>query len=163
MPATESAALPVLDKVTVCELVEEFTMVAAKVSEAGEMPARGAGVVPVPVKLTVWVLPVAPLLLSVMVSVPVRVPAALGVKVTLMVQEPPAVTLLPQLLASEKSPLMATLATESAKPPLLDRVTTCGLLVEFTVRAANASALGETPATGAVVAVSAVVLETLEA
>jgi hypothetical protein len=129
MPATESAALPVLDKVTVCELVEEFTMVAAKVSEAGEMPARGAGVVPVPVKLTVWVLPVAPLLLSVMVSVPVRVPAALGVKVTLMVQEPPAVTLLPQLLASEKSPLMAMLATVSTALPVLLRVTVCAALV----------------------------------
>jgi hypothetical protein len=129
MPATESAALPVLDRVTACELVEEFTMVAAKVSEAGEMPARGAGVVPVPVKLTVWVLPVASLLLSVTVNVPVRAPAAVGLKVTLMVQEPPAVTLLPQLLASEKSPLMATLATASAAPPVLLRVTVCAALV----------------------------------
>lgn len=53
---------------------------------------------PVPVKLTVCVLPATPLLLSVMVSVPVRVPVAVGVNVTATVPEPPAITLLPQLL-----------------------------------------------------------------
>jgi len=129
MPATESAALPVLERVTACELAEEFTMVAAKVSEAGEMPASGAGVVPVPVKLTVCVLPVAPLLLSVTVNVPVLAPAAVGVKLTLMVQDPRAVTLLPQLLVWEKSPLMAMLATVSAALPVLLRVTVCAALV----------------------------------
>lgn len=53
---------------------------------------------PVPLRLTVWVLPVVPLLLSVMVSVPVRAPPLRGVKVTLMKQEPPAATVLPQPL-----------------------------------------------------------------
>jgi hypothetical protein len=118
-----------LDSVTACELVDEFTMVEAKVSEAGEMPASGAGVVPVPVKLTVWVLPAAPLLLSVTVNVPVRAPAAVGVKVTLMVQESPTATLLPQLLVWEKSPVMETLATASAALPVLLRVTVCAALV----------------------------------
>ena len=54
---------------------------------------------PVPVKLTVCVPGLA---LSVMVSVPVRVPAAEGVKVTLMVQLEPALTLEPQLLAGKR-------------------------------------------------------------
>jgi hypothetical protein len=55
-------------------------------------------VVPVPPKLTVCVLPATPLLLSVMVSVPLSVPVVVGVKVTLIVQEPPAATLPAQLL-----------------------------------------------------------------
>ena len=37
---------------------------------------------PVPVKLTVWVLPVTALLLSVIVSLPVRVPLVVGMKLT---------------------------------------------------------------------------------
>jgi hypothetical protein len=53
---------------------------------------------PVPLSATLCVLPLTPLLLSVMVSVPVSGPAAVGVKVTLIMQEPPAVILLPQLL-----------------------------------------------------------------
>ena len=43
----------------------------------------GTGATPVPLRVTVWGLPEA---LSVMVTVPVRVPAAVGVNVTLMVQ-----------------------------------------------------------------------------
>jgi hypothetical protein len=44
------------------------------------------------------VLPAAPLLLSVIVSVPAGAPVAVGEKVTLIVQEPLAATLPPQLL-----------------------------------------------------------------
>jgi hypothetical protein len=58
--------------------------------------------VPVPVKLTVWVVGLA---LSVMVRVPVLVPAAVGRKITEMLQEAPAATLGLQLLVSEKSAL----------------------------------------------------------
>jgi hypothetical protein len=56
------------------------------------------GPVPVPFKLTVCVLPVTPLRLSVTVSVPVSGPMAVGKKVTLMVQKPPAATPPAQLL-----------------------------------------------------------------
>jgi thiol:disulfide interchange protein len=56
------------------------------------------GAVPVPLKLTVCVLPVTPLLLSVIVRAPVSAPVAVGEKVTLIVQEPLAGTLPPQLL-----------------------------------------------------------------
>jgi hypothetical protein len=85
--------------------------------------------VPVPLKVTVWVLPVTPLLLSVMVNVPLSEPVAVGVKVTLMVQEPPAGTLLPQLLVWPKFALTAMLATVSVAVPVLLSVTGCEALV----------------------------------
>ena len=54
------------------------------------------GAVPVPERLTVWGLPLA---LSVMLSEAVRLPLAVGLKVTLTVQLAPAATELPQVLA----------------------------------------------------------------
>lgn len=56
------------------------------------------GAVPAPLKITIWVLPATPLLLSVIVNVPMSVPVAVGEKVTLIVQEPLAATLPPQVL-----------------------------------------------------------------
>ena len=56
-----------------------------------------------PVRLAVWGLLVA---LSVTVKVPLRVPVAVGEKVTLMMQLAPAATLAPQLLVCAKSPLL---------------------------------------------------------
>ena len=103
---------------------------------------------PVPVRLTVWVLPVKPLLLSVTVRVEEREPPSVGVNVTLIVQEPPAATLLSQLLVCAKSPLVVMPATLSAALPVLDSVTVCELLVDFTNSAANVSVAGETLATG---------------
>ena len=50
--------------------------------------------IPVPVRLIVCGLPDA---LSVMLTLPVRVPVAVGVKVTLMLQLPPAATDAPQV------------------------------------------------------------------
>ena len=55
---------------------------------------------PVPVSETVWVEAVLPAL-SLILSVPVRVPAAVGVKVTAMVQLPPIATLPAQVLVAE--------------------------------------------------------------
>ena len=69
--------------VTVCDAVES------------ENEKSGVPVEPVPVRLTTWGLPEA---LSVTLNVPVRVPAAVGVNFTLMLQLPPAATELPQLL-----------------------------------------------------------------
>ena len=72
---------------------------------------------PVPVRLAVRGLPVA---LSVMVTVALRVPAAVGLKVTLMVQLAPTARLVPQVLVEAKSPLLvpvtATLLIASAEP-----------------------------------------------
>jgi hypothetical protein len=64
-----------------------------KVKEAGETLTAGA-VPPVPVRLTVWV---AGLALLVMVTAPVLVPVAVGLKVTLMAQLAPVATLDPQV------------------------------------------------------------------
>ena len=74
-------------------------------------------------------LPATPLLLSVMVRVPVSVPVAVGEKVTLIVQEPLAATLPPQVLVSPKLALVAMLAMVSVALPVLLRVTGCDALV----------------------------------
>jgi hypothetical protein len=62
-----------------------------------------------------------------MESVPDRVPAALGVKATLIVQLDPAETLEPQLFVCAKSPLFVPpiemLEMLTAAPPEFDSVT----------------------------------------
>jgi hypothetical protein len=75
---------------------------------------------PVPVSVIVCGLPDA---LSVTVTVPVRVPVVVGVKVTLMVQFAPAAKLAPQALVWLKSPVDAMLLTLSVALPVLVRVT----------------------------------------
>ena len=105
--------------------------------------------VPVPLKLTVCVLPATPLLLSVMVSVPVSGPVAVGEKLTLIVQEPLAATLPPQLLVWPKLALVAMLVMVSATLPVLFRVTGCDPLVVPRFWLPNVRLVGETPATGA--------------
>jgi hypothetical protein len=82
-----------------------------------------AGAVPVPVRPTVWGLPLA---LSEMLSEAVRLPLAEGLKVTLIVQLAPAATLEPQLLVWAKSlalaPVSARLEMLKAEFPVLFRV-----------------------------------------
>ena len=79
---------------------------------------------PVPERLTDWGLPVA---LSVMARAAPRLPAAVGLKVALIVQLAPAATELPQLLVWAKSlaltPKTAMLVTLKAELPELVRVT----------------------------------------
>jgi hypothetical protein len=73
--------------------------------------------VPVPVKVTVCGLPLA---LSLMVRVPLSFVVDVGVNVTLIVQDSPAVKLVPQVLVSEK--LLLTVNEEKvsvAVPELL--------------------------------------------
>ena len=82
---------------------------------------------PVPLRLTVCVLPATSLLLSVMVIEPERVPVAVGVNVTLIVQLPPAATLDPQLLVWAKSPLAVMLVMLRPCVPRLFSVTPLGL------------------------------------
>jgi hypothetical protein len=84
----------------------------------------------VPLRLTVCGLPLA---LSVMLSVPVREPVAVGVKVTLIVQVALAATLVPQLLVWAKSPLAAMLEMLNAPVPLLVSVSVCAALVVPTI------------------------------
>ena len=85
-----------------------------------------AGAVPVPERLTVWVAGVA---LSVMVIEPLREPAAVGVKVTLIVHELPEARLEPQVLVWEKSPLAVMPEIVRATLPLFVRSVVSGRLV----------------------------------
>ena len=78
------------------------------------------GAVPVPVRLTDWV---AGLPLSVMVTAPVLVPVAVGLKVTLRVQLAATATLEPQVLVWEKSPLTVMLVMLRTALPVFLRVT----------------------------------------
>jgi hypothetical protein len=91
---------------------------AGKVKEVGERLTRGA--VPVPERLRVWV---AGLALSVMVTAPVLVPVAAGLKVTLRVQLALAGRLEGQVLVWEKSPLAVMLVMLRVAFPVLVRVT----------------------------------------
>jgi hypothetical protein len=121
---TVSAAVPVLLRVTGCDglVVPKFWLVNTRLD--GETAAMGA--VLVPLKVTVCMLPVTPLLLSVMVRVPARGPTvavSAGEKTTLIVQEPPAATLPVQVLVSPKLALAPMLAMVSAAAPVLLRVT----------------------------------------
>jgi len=88
----------------------------------------------VPLKLTVCMLPATPLLLSVMVSVPVSGPVAVGVNVTLITQLALAATgaLVPQvvpLAAIAKSPVTAMPVKVKDAVPLLVSVTALAALV----------------------------------
>ena len=87
-----------------------------------------------PLRATVWVLPATPLAFSVIVSVPVSAPPAAGVNVALMVQEPLAATLLPQLLVWVKFALVAMLVIERAAEPPFVSVIRCDAIVVPTIR-----------------------------
>ena len=76
------------------------------------------GVIPVPVRLAVCV-PTP----SLTVSVPVRAPRAVGLKVMVMTQFRAAATELPQVLVWVKSPLVVMLLTLSAAVPVFVSVT----------------------------------------
>ena len=92
-----------------------------------------AGAVPVPVAVSVCGLPAA---LSVMVSVALRAPAAVGLKVTLKVQLAPAASVagsVPQVFVWAKSPAfappMVMLLMVSVPVPGFVSVTFCAALV----------------------------------
>jgi hypothetical protein len=76
--------------------------------------------VPVPVRLTDWV---AGLALSVMVTAPLLVPMAVGLKITLRVQLAATATLEPQVLVWEKSPLTVMLVMLRTALPVFLSVT----------------------------------------
>ena len=84
---------------------------------------------PVPVRLTVCGLPAA---LSVMVTAPVRVPVAVGLNVTLIVQLEPAESEVPQVVVDAKSPLVTMLVMLNNALPVFLRVTFFAPLVVFT-------------------------------
>jgi hypothetical protein len=92
VPFRFSGTLPVLVSVTFCVTAAVPIVVLAKVSAVGESVAVGNA--PVPLKLTFWGDPVA---LSVIEILAVSAPTAAGVKVTVILQELPAATLVPHV------------------------------------------------------------------
>ena len=129
MLVTLSAALPVLLSVTDCAALVVFSSWLPKLKFVADKLTMGAGAAPVPVRLMVCGLPA---MLSVIVTAPVRMPVAVGVNVTLMVQLAPAATDVPQVLVCMKSPLATMLVTLSAAVPVLVSVTVCTALVVLT-------------------------------
>ena len=102
-------------------------------SEVGERLATGVGVpdeTPVPLKAAACGLPVA---LSVTATLAVRVPVAVGLKVTLIMQLAPAPRLARQLWVWVKSPLLVPVMAKplmiSAAVPVLDSVMDLAALV----------------------------------
>ena len=98
-----------------------------------ERLTTGAGLVPVPERLTACGLPLA---LSVMLTEALRVPEAEGVKVTLIVQLAPVVSELPHVLVCAKSPALvpvtAMVVMLKVALPVLLRVTVRAALVVLT-------------------------------
>jgi len=90
-------AVPLFVRVMDCAALVEFTVWLANVRLVGDKLTPGEDV-PVPVRFTVWGLPLA---LSVTVIVPVCVPVAVGVNLTLIEQFAPAASEAPQVVVSE--------------------------------------------------------------
>jgi len=88
-----SVAVPLLVSAMACVALVVFTFWFAKVSDDGDRAASDA--TPVPVRATVGV---APKELLFKISVPVRLPVAVGVKLTLTEQLAPMASVAPQLL-----------------------------------------------------------------
>ena len=104
------------------------------------------GAAPVPVSGTLWGLPDA---LSATPTEPDRVPAAAGVKVTLMVQLAPGARELPQVLVSAKSPVIVIPEIASGAFPVFDSVALWAALVVPGAWLPKARLVGENVATGA--------------
>src|ERR1700676_2131458 len=82
-----------------------------------------------------------------MVSVPERVPPALGLNTTEIAQFAPAATRVQSLLC-EKSPLEVTLVTTKALVPLFEIFTLCDGDAVFTICDGNVNAVTDSAATG---------------
>jgi hypothetical protein len=124
IPEMFNEAFPVFVRVTDCAalVVARFWALKARLVAV----RLAVGLAPVPVRLTICGLPMA---LSVTVISAVRLPADVGVNVTLIVQLPPAASELPQVEVSGKSPelgpVAATLVMLKAALPLFVRMTDC--------------------------------------
>jgi hypothetical protein len=115
--------------VTVCDALVVFVFWLAYVSELDVNPSAG-GRTPVPLKLMVCGLPVPE---DVTVIAPVRVPAAVGVNVTVIVQVALCASVVRQLFVWLKSPVAAETAMLFTAPLFAVRVTVCDPLVVFVI------------------------------
>lgn len=125
MLETANGEPPVFVTVTACVGLLEPTVTLLKLRFEGtrDAPAGGAVDVPLPVRLTLCEPPAA---LSTTVNVPLRVPVAAGVKVTLASQIAPVARVVGQLFVWLKSPPALMLVTVTAAPPTFAIATICG-------------------------------------
>ncbi len=86
--------------------------------------------------------------MSVIVSAPLRIPAAVGVNVTEIMQPALAATLVPQLLVWAKSPDAEIDVIDSAAVPELVSATVCAVLAEPFICEAKVRLAGEKIAFG---------------
>jgi len=125
----------------------KLTVACALPAVAAPMIGAPGTVCPVPASATRCGLPVAVLAT---LSVPDRAPAAIGVKVTFIVQEAPDATEAGQLFVTAKSPLVVMEEIAIDPAPGLVSVTVCGGLVVETLRAANVREAGVSESEGTV-------------
>jgi hypothetical protein len=112
-----------------CDALVVFVTWLANVKELCESPSAG-GNTPVPLRLIVCGLPAPD---EVMLIAPVRVPAAIGVNVTVTVQVAFCASVAVQLFVCEKSPVAAERAMLLMPPLFAVRVTVCEALVVFVI------------------------------
>jgi hypothetical protein len=93
------------------------------------------------------------------VSVPARLPAAVGVKITEIKQLAPAATLVAQVFVSAKSPEAAIDVIARAEVPELVSIIVCGALAVPSVCEANVRLFGKSVTAGAVVTGAVTVTE----
>lgn len=110
--------------------------------------APGTSGVPIPIPPSV--IASAPLLAAFepMTTLPVRAPTAVGAKVTVSVQEPPATRPEPQLFVTAKSPVAMMVVNMRLAPPLLANVTVFGVLVVPAFCSAKLSDVGLSETSG---------------
>src|SRR5208282_288314 len=111
-------ALPVFVSDTGCTTLDWLSVTFPNATVLGDTASRAA--TPVPDSVTECGLPAA---LSETVRLPLRVPSAVGVKTTVIVQAAPADRVLEQLLVWLKSPLIWRLLTVKVAFPAFVRVT----------------------------------------
>ena len=138
------AELPPLVRVTVCAGVLVVpTAWLPKVRTVAERPTDPN--TPVPIKLTAWGLPAVAL--SAILTAAVRLPEALGVKVTVIVQKLPAAREAGQLLISVKSPALLPvnpmLLMVRLRLPVFVTLTVCDGLVVSSACAAKVNVVAE--------------------
>ncbi len=150
-PEIVSAPVPPLVSVTVCAELVVPTLWLLNVSEVGEGVAAGTPT-PVPLSDPDCVDPVTLPALSVTVSVAVRLPIPVGLKVTETRQVPATATVPEQLFVVAKSvafvPLITTLAIVSGPLPELLSVNVWALLVLPTFWSVKVSPVGVRDAVG---------------
>jgi hypothetical protein len=125
-----SVAFPLFVSFTVSAVLEVPTLWFPKLKLVGAKVVPGAAATPLPERLTVCGLPDA---LSAIEIVPVRVPATVGVNVTVITHDAPAARLDPHVFVCAKSPLAVILLMLKLAVPLFVAVIFWLALVVFSV------------------------------